>query len=897
MGGARAGSDGSDVVTRTATVRRRLLAPEILQGSAMDCGPAALACLLGGFGIPADLGRLREACQTDVDGTSIDAVEELAIELGLDAEQVMVPVDHIPLASAGAVPAVLVVDTPSGGLHFVVIWRRHGGFAQVMDPQIGRRWIGWRELLGRAHRHRLGVSAQAWREWAGSSDSLGPLQERIVRLGCTRRFAASAIERAAADPGWRGLARLDAAVRMVADGLENRQLGRGVEARRLLEHLTAPTTSDDAIPEGYWSVRAVADAGDRLWLEGAVLVRVRGHRPEGAPTSDRARPDLERARHAAGPGPLRALARLLVADGVRPLVLIAVALAVAAGAVVIEALLLRTLLELSVVLRPPPQRLVGVAAVLAFLAGMAMLEPPVTAALLAAGRRLETGLRVAWLTKLPLLGERYMRTRPAADMAERVHGLHHLRSLPLLAGRALEVALQLLLTAGALIWLDPAGAPLVVLAAAAALVVPIVGLPLLGERELRVRVHSAALIGLALDALRGSTTIRVHNGHAAIVREHEDRLAGWRGARLELVDLGWGLELGHLLLAFAASGWLVVDHLGRRGATPAVLLLVYWALRLPVLAEVFGRYLRELPLYRSIATRVLEPLGAPEEELGDASRHTIAASEQARTSGVEAWFEGVTVHAAGREILHGVELRLEAGTALALVGPSGAGKSTLLGLLLGRHRPSSGRLSVDGQAIDGRVVAELRRETAWVDPEARLWDRSLLANLYYGAEPGATRPLADVLEAAGLDRWLAGFREGLQTRVGDGGSLLSGTEGSAARLGRALVRERVRLVLVDEALRGLDRNLRRTLLGRLRSWWPDATLIAVTHDLDELDLFDRVAVLEEGRLVEDGSVAGLAARPGSRLAAMLEASVDVTETTWQRLALDGGRLVPDRGPA
>ena len=65
--------------------RRRLLVPEVVQTSAMDCGPASLKCLLEGFGIPVSYGRLREACQTDVDGTSIDAMEDIAVELGLEA--------------------------------------------------------------------------------------------------------------------------------------------------------------------------------------------------------------------------------------------------------------------------------------------------------------------------------------------------------------------------------------------------------------------------------------------------------------------------------------------------------------------------------------------------------------------------------------------------------------------------------------------------------------------------------------------------------------------------------------------------------------------------------------------------------------------------------------------
>ena len=120
--------------------RPHFLVPEVVQTSAMDCGPAALKCLLAGFGVPVSYGRLREACQTDVDGTSIDTMEEVAVQLGLEAEQIMVPVDHVLLREAQTLPAIVVIRQPNGVTHFVVAWRRHGPFVQVMDPGTGRRW-------------------------------------------------------------------------------------------------------------------------------------------------------------------------------------------------------------------------------------------------------------------------------------------------------------------------------------------------------------------------------------------------------------------------------------------------------------------------------------------------------------------------------------------------------------------------------------------------------------------------------------------------------------------------------------------------------------------------------------------------------------------------------------
>ena len=116
---------------------RRFFAPEVIQTSAMDCGPAALKCLLEGFGVNVSYGRLREACQTSVDGTSIDTLETLAQSLGLDASQILVPVDHLLLPEAEALPALVVMRLPSGLTHFVVVWRVHRDWMQIMDP--GRR--------------------------------------------------------------------------------------------------------------------------------------------------------------------------------------------------------------------------------------------------------------------------------------------------------------------------------------------------------------------------------------------------------------------------------------------------------------------------------------------------------------------------------------------------------------------------------------------------------------------------------------------------------------------------------------------------------------------------------------------------------------------------------------
>ena len=230
-------------MTTDHRTRRRLIVPEVVQTSAMDCGPAVLACLLQGFGIPAEYGRLREACQTDVDGRSIDTIEALAGRLGLDAEQVMVPTDHLVLPEARALPALLVVRLPEGLTHFVLAWRRHGPLVQVMDPALGRRWMTAGRLLDEVYVHRHPIPAADWFAWACSEEFRRPLARRLSALGIGRDDDGRIT--AAMAGGWRSLAALDATTRFVASLVRSSGVARGRPALRLLDALQAHGDSLD----------------------------------------------------------------------------------------------------------------------------------------------------------------------------------------------------------------------------------------------------------------------------------------------------------------------------------------------------------------------------------------------------------------------------------------------------------------------------------------------------------------------------------------------------------------------------------------------------------------------------------------------------------------------------
>ncbi|GAB3775118.1 hypothetical protein GCM10028796_50650 [Ramlibacter monticola] len=888
---------------------RRWIVPEVVQTSAMDCGPASLKSVLEGFRIPVSYGRLREACQTDVDGTSIDTIEVLANQLGVAAEQVMIPLDHLFLDSARALPAVVVVRHSDGATHFVVAWRRVGPWVQVMDPAVGRRWIRCTRLLEEAFRHQTHVGAGAWREWAASDDFLDPLRERLARLGASRAQAATLVDEALADATWFGLAALDASVRFIASVIDADGLRRGAEAMQVTESLfrdTHRSTGDifRVIPPRYWSAHAWDELGEdgelQLTLHGAVLVRLSGRTPADAAESPEAlkSPELRAALTEKPVHPMRLVASVLARQGRLGLFALAGAMAVSAGAVLIEMLMFRGLFEVSTALALASQRLLAFLAVLAFGGLLLVFELGIAAEVLRLGRHLEASLRVALLEKLPRLSDRYFHSRSVSDMAERSHSLQMLRLLPGWALHMLQAVCDLAFTLVGVALIDPESLPLALAVSAAAVVIPLVMQPLMNESDLRVRNHASALHIFYLDALLGLVPIRSHAAEPAVRRRHEGLLVEWVRAGRAQITVSLGAGGLQSLVCVALGAWLLVSHFGRSPTVSgADLLLVYWTLKLPAVGHSLADLAHQYPALRNVLVRLLEPLNAPTETPDAAPRQ--AGDAAAGNGPVAIAVEGGSVLAAGHTILEDLELSIAAGEHVAIVGASGAGKSSLLGLLLGWHRLADGTLRLDDATAGAAAIERLRHATAWVDPAIQLWNRSFLDNLVYASGGTALDQVGPVLDAARLRGLLQKLPAGLQTHLGEGGALVSGGEGQRVRLARALLQQDVRLALLDEPFRGLDRSQRRELLVEARAWWKDATLLCVTHDVAETQSFDRVLVVEGGRIVEDGRPGELA-QQDSRYRQMLLAEEEVqsrlwADPRWRRIRVEDGGLRADEG--
>jgi ATP-binding cassette subfamily B protein len=903
----------------SARIRRRWLAPEVVQTSAMDCGPASLTSLLAGFGVNVSYGRLREACRTDVDGTSIDTIEEIAGALGLDAEQIMVPVDHVLAAAAQALPAIVVVRLPDGSLHFVVAWRRHGPFIQVIDPATGRRWMPTRRFLNELYVHTFSVAATDWREWAGSAEFLDVLRQRISRLGLSQATVSALIDSATSDPDWVSLAALDAATRMLTLVVCSGSIPRGNTAQRALEHLVTQARrtaldDDSPIPAHYWSVRLAppdADGEERLLLRGALLVRARGLR---AAEQDRLDADLDDAQAQQSPElvaalnerpsrPWRELLRLLCADGGPSLVILLLTLIIIACGMVVEALLFRSLLDIGGLPALTEQRLGALAAIIGFVALLLALDLVVAHSAWQLGRKLETRLRMAFLHKTPRLGDRYFHSRPISDMAERSHSMHLLRLLPGVVGDVVVMTGHIVLIAAGMAWLHQPMAPVAALAALFALAIPIAAHPILAERDMRVRTHIGAMSRFYLDALIGLIAVRTHGAERSLRRAYEGLLVEWARAKLGLLRTEIVRDGVQIVVVVACVIWIILDFLARGGDAGSALLLAYWGLNLPFWGRLLMATAQQYITQRNVMLRVLEPLNAPLDADIATAEHApyVEPTEQKpERCGVAINMTSVSVRAAGHTILQDISLVITPGEHIAIVGPSGAGKSSLVGLLLGWHRPAGGQICVDEQLLDGAGLERLRQTTAWVDPAIQLWNAGLIDNLLYGAPKDQHGRVGDVIAQADLLSALERLPAGLQTTLGEGGGYLSGGEGQRVRLGRAMLRPDARLVILDEPFRGLDRAQRSRLLDRARRLWRHATLLCITHDVGETRAFDRVLVVDDGQIAEQGTPTELAAQPDSRYNAMLQAEVLVyaelwMSSIWRYLNLESGRLIEPRG--
>jgi subfamily B ATP-binding cassette protein MsbA len=242
-------------------------------------------------------------------------------------------------------------------------------------------------------------------------------------------------------------------------------------------------------------------------------------------------------------------------------------------------------------------------------------------------------------------------------------------------------------------------------------------------------------------------------------------------------------------------------------------------------------------------------------EILDSPREADTGTRSIGRARGEVEYRGVTfAYDAGKgQVLHNVDLLVPAGSTLALVGQSGSGKSTLVSLLPRFYDPQGGAVLLDGFDVREYSLRDLRRQLSLVSQDVVLFDDSIANNIAYGAlADHSRRDIERAAEAAYVAEFAAELPEGLDTRIGERGSLLSGGQRQRIAIARALLKDAPVLIL-DEATSALDTQSERRIQAALAHLMLGRTTIVIAHRLSTIEGADRIVVLRGGEIVETGS--------------------------------------------
>jgi len=203
-------------------------------------------------------------------------------------------------------------------------------------------------------------------------------------------------------------------------------------------------------------------------------------------------------------------------------------------------------------------------------------------------------------------------------------------------------------------------------------------------------------------------------------------------------------------------------------------------------------------------------------------------------------------------LLNGLNIQIPAGQKVGLVGPSGGGKTTLTKLLLRFMDINGGEILIDGQNIAHIAQEDLRREISYVPQEPLLFHRSIYQNIAYGNPDAGREQVLEAAKRAHADEFIQGLPHGYDTIVGERGVKLSGGQRQRVAIARALLKEAPVLVL-DEATSSLDSVSERFIIEAMDELMAHRTTIVVAHRLSTIRRLDRILVIQDGQVVQDGS--------------------------------------------
>ncbi len=380
------------------------------------------------------------------------------------------------------------------------------------------------------------------------------------------------------------------------------------------------------------------------------------------------------------------------------------------------------------------------------------------------------------------------------------------------------------------------------------------------ERSLKVADTRSALVGRVVDSYTNILTVKL------FARADEER-----SAVREAVRANTDAFLRSLRLNSVVSGLLSVMNSLLLAATGALSVML-WSRGVMTSGEAASglalvmRILAMSGWVMHTVRDVFENIGTVQESMQTIARpHGLVDAPQAprlKVTRGEIRFENVSFHY-GREegVIEGLTLTIRAGEKVGLVGTSGAGKTTITSLLLRLHDVEGGRILIDGQDIARVSQDSLRSSIAVVTQDTSLLHRSIRDNIAYGRPEATEREILEAARLAHAHDFIMGLedhrgRRGYDAHVGERGVKLSGGQRQRIAIARVILKNAPILVL-DEATSALDSEVEAAIQDSLSTLMQGKTVLAIAHRLSTIAALDRLIVLEEGSIVEEGTHAEL----------------------------------------